>query len=86
RVFNRNDVPFFGWHYPPFFLLLAAALATLPYAAALFAWMALTITLYLASVRAICAGPTFPLRDTLLVAAAFPAVFVNLGHGQNGIL
>lgn len=86
RVFNRADVPFFGWHYPPFFLVLAAALATLPYAAALFAWMALTIPLYLASIRAICAGPAFPLRDTLLVAAAFPAVFVNLGHGQNGFL
>ncbi len=86
RVFGRDDVPFFGWHYPPFFLLLAAALATLPYALALFAWMALTIPLYLASIRAICAAPTFPLRDTLLVAAAFPAVFVNLGHGQNGFL
>lgn len=86
RVFNRADVPFFGWHYPPFFLLAAAALATLPYAAALFAWMTLTIPLYLASVCAICAGPAFSLRDTLLVAAAFPAVFVNLGHGQNGFL
>ncbi|ETR77028.1 membrane protein [Afipia sp. P52-10] len=90
QVFGRDDVPFFGWHYPPFFLLAAAALATLPYALALFAWMALTIPLYLASLRAICTGTTFPssfrLRDILLVAAAFPAVFVNLGHGQNGFL
>ncbi len=23
--------PFYGWHYPPFFLLVAAALATMPY-------------------------------------------------------
>jgi hypothetical protein len=28
-----------------------------------------------------CHGP-----ETLLIAAAFPAVFVNIGHGQNGFL
>jgi alpha-1,2-mannosyltransferase len=27
-----------------------------------------------------------PRPETLLVAAAFPAVFVNIGHGQNGFL
>jgi Glycosyltransferase family 87 len=27
-----------------------------------------------------------PRAETLLVAAAFPAVFVNIGHGQNGFL
>ena len=73
--------PFFGWHYPPFFLMAAAALATLPYAWALFAWMALTIPAYLAAVRAICPRP-----ETLLIATAFPAAFINLGHGQNGFL
>jgi hypothetical protein len=73
--------PFFGWHYPPFFLMVAAALATLPYAWALFVWMALTIPPYLVAMRAICPRP-----ETLLAAAAFPAVFVNLGHGQNGFL
>ena len=36
---------------------------------------------YLATVRAILPRP-----ETLLVAAAFPAVFVNVGHGQNGFL
>ena len=30
RVFGP-ETPFFGWHYPPFFLVPAAALATLPY-------------------------------------------------------
>lgn len=75
------DTPFFGWHYPPFFLIAAAALATLPYAWALLAWMALTIAAYLLAIRAICPRP-----ETLLTAAAFPAVFVNLGHGQNGCI
>jgi len=27
-----------------------------------------------------------PRRETILIAAAFPAVFVNIGHGQNGFL
>jgi hypothetical protein len=80
RIFGAGT-PFFGWHYPPFFLMAAAALATLPYAWALFAWMALTFPAYLAAARAICPRPR-----VLLIAAAFPAVFVNLGHGQNGFL
>jgi alpha-1,2-mannosyltransferase len=80
RVFGP-ETPFFGWHYPPFFLIAAAALATLPYAWALLAWMAVTFPAYLAAMRAICHR-----RETLLTAAAFPAVFVNLGHGQNGFL
>jgi hypothetical protein len=25
-VFEGRDVPFFGWHYPPFFLMIAACL------------------------------------------------------------
>jgi hypothetical protein len=36
---------------------------------------------YLATMRAILPRP-----ETLLIAAAFPAVFVNIGHGQNGFL
>ena len=28
------STPFYGWHYPPFFLFVAAALALLPYTAA----------------------------------------------------
>src|SRR5213595_2591873 len=28
---GREDIPYYGWHYPPTFLLVAAALAALPY-------------------------------------------------------
>ena len=80
RVFGPQT-PFFGWHYPPFFLLIAAALATVPYVWALLAWMTLTLPAYLAVTRTICPRP-----ETLLIAAAFPATFINLGHGQNGFL
>ena len=81
EVFGGRAVPFYGWHYPPLFLFAAAALALLPYGWALFAWMALTLPLYVAVMRAIV-----PRRETLVIALAFPAVFVNLGHGQNGFL
>lgn len=80
-IFEGREVPFYGWHYPPLFLMIAAALALLPYGAALSVWMAATFALYLAVVRAIVER-----REALLAAAAFPAVLVNLGHGQNGFL
>lgn len=76
-----QEAPYFGWPYPPHFMLVAAALALLPYGAALAAWMALTLPVYLAAVRA-----AMPHRNWLLFALAFPGVFVNLGHGQNGFL
>ena len=34
------STPFYGWLYPPFFLFIAAALALMPYGAALAAWQA----------------------------------------------
>jgi alpha-1,2-mannosyltransferase len=126
--------PFYGWLYPPFFLLIAAALALLPYGAALVAWQTVTLGLYLLAIRAIVfrsprmqredrargtsgrqpesaiaplirtaervigsaassrpqgqiGGPPYArTSDWLLLALAFPAVLVNLGHGQNGFL
>jgi hypothetical protein len=95
--------PFYGWHYPPFFLFIAAALAFLPYLPALALWQGVTLALYLATIRAIIvdgmsrslplspppnapALASVPDRLWLLLALAFPAVFVNLGHGHNGFL
>ncbi|HEX7761720.1 MAG TPA: glycosyltransferase family 87 protein [Caulobacteraceae bacterium] len=80
-AFHRADIPYYGWHYPPFFLLLASTLAVLPYVAALAVWQGATLPLYLLTMRAIV-----PRKETLLTAAAFPAVFVNLTHGHNGFL
>jgi hypothetical protein len=79
----REDqvTPYYGWHYPPFFMPVAAVLALLPYGAALAAWTAATLSLYLAAIRAIV-----PYQRWLLFALAFPAVFVNLAHGQSGFL
>ena len=79
-IFGR-DVPFFGWHYPPQFLLVAAILALVPYGWALALWMATTLSAYIAIIRVILPQPT-----AVLVALAYPAVFVNLCHGQNGFI
>jgi alpha-1,2-mannosyltransferase len=94
-IFGQN-VPFYGWHYPPFFLFLAAALALLPYGVALAVWQSTTFALYLVSIRAIlsfrepppCSPADKHVIDPLwlLFAVAFPAVLVNAGHGQNGFL
>jgi alpha-1,2-mannosyltransferase len=93
--------PFYGWHYPPFFLFVAAVLALMPYKLALLVWQGATLALYLVALRAIIfrsrADPPAgsPSADTaeigadplwLVLALAFPAVFVNLGHGHNGFL
>jgi alpha-1,2-mannosyltransferase len=85
-----NATPYYGWLYPPIFLLVAAPLASMPYPLALAVWQISTFALYLAVLgvivgrmrkRGIVIGPTW-----LAVAAGFPAVLINLGHGQNGFL
>ncbi len=52
RIFGEAT-PFYGWHYPPFFLFVAAALALMPYGVALAVWQAVTLCLYLLTIRAI---------------------------------
>ncbi len=91
--------PFYSWFYPPFFLAVAAVLALMPYGLALVVWQAVTLGLYLLSIRAILtpirrrpsAGLILSAKPPdnhlwLLVALAFPAALVNIGHGQNGFL
>ena len=80
-VFGGREVPFYGWLYPPFFFSVAFLVASLPYAWGLAVWLAASLAAYLAAMRAILPRP-----ETLLIAAAFPAVFINIGHGQNGFL
>ena len=82
--------PYYGWLYPPIFLLVATPLALMPYPLALAVWQISTFALYLSVIgvivrrmrqRGIVIGSIW-----LPIAAGFPAVFVNLGHGQNGFL
>ena len=80
-IAGRADIPYFGWHYPPAFLLLAVALAALPYLGALLVYQAATLAAYLAVVRQIAGR-----AEAWLPALAFPAVFVNVTHGHNGFI
>ncbi len=73
---------YFGWHYPPMFLFFAALLARLAYVPALVIYLGVTFAAYLVAMGRL--GQSLPHR--FLFAAALPAVFVNLGHGQNGFL
>jgi alpha-1,2-mannosyltransferase len=95
KMIFGKDTPFYGWCYPPFLLFVAGALALLPYAGALFVWQLSTLMLYLGMLWSILRFT--PARQSdgrmlsrdpmwLLLAVAFPAVFVNLGHGHNGFL
>jgi alpha-1,2-mannosyltransferase len=83
-----ESTPLYGWHYPPFFLLVAAPLAHLPYLDALIAWQLVTLTLYLWAMQALIrrSGVRVDTGQWLLVASGFTAVFVNLTHGHNGFL
>ncbi len=78
---HSTAVPFYGWHYPPPFLLIASVLAALPYLAALAIWQGTTFAAAVVTARAIV-----PECRTILVALAAPAAFVCLGHGQNAFL
>lgn len=82
--------PLYGWHYPPFFLLVAAPLAMLPYRVALIVWQFSTLILYLWALKALIKKSATPewANDGLWLplALGFTAVFVNLTHGHNGFL
>jgi len=84
------DTPYYSWNYPPVFFFVAAPLALLPYPLALALFQGASLALYL-SVMAAILRPARQRSETIArnwwpAAAAFPAVFINLGHGQNGFL
>lgn len=80
-VLNQKFDGYFGWHYPPPFLFIAAALAKWPYAVAFAGWMALSFIPYALMVRGLVWH-----RFGWLLACAFPVVLSNAMIGQNGFL
>jgi len=81
RAVGHDFANYYGWHYPPNFLFVALALATLPYLTALLAWLATTLAAYAAAMRSILGA-----RAGILLALGFPAVLWNATAGQNGFL
>lgn len=82
QVHHNAAIPFYGWHYPPPFLIIATLLAQLPYVVALLLWQGTTLALALLLVRRLLPGQ----RDAMLVALGAPVVMVCIGHGQNAFL
>jgi hypothetical protein len=76
-----HDVGYAAFFYPPVFLLVCLPLATLPYLASLVVWLGVTGYAYWRVARAWLGD-----RFGALPIFAFPAVFSNVGHGQNAFL
>src|SRR5436190_12143290 len=72
---------FLGWHYPPLFLLVAAALALLPYAWSFVIWVSASFALYAPVLWQIARR-----REAALFALASPLSLTNIFVGQNAFL
>ena len=51
RPYSAAAVPFYGWHYPPFFFAVAVLVAAVPYGWGLSIWLAASLAAYLAAMR-----------------------------------
>jgi hypothetical protein len=71
----------FGWHYPPPYLFVAAALACLPYTFSYPFYAIVSFIPYALVIRGIVGRPI-----GFLLALSFPVVFVNVMISQNGFL
>ncbi len=72
---------FYIWAYPPTYSLFNWPLALLGYVPSLVIWTAITFALFLTTGSAIHRHKMTP-----WLVAAFPAVFICIGAGQNGLL
>jgi hypothetical protein len=79
-LFGRK-VDYAAFFYPPIFLLYCLPLALAPYFLSLALWQGITFGAYWNVTRRF-GGPELG----LLAIAAFPAVLLNLEHGQNAFL
>ena len=77
---------YLAFFYPPYFLLLCAALALLPYFPALCVWLATTLACYVAALRALLPNNGRDGMPVWVLFLGYPAVMINAGFGQNGFL
>jgi len=76
----RKPLGYWAFFYPPAYLLLCWPLAVLPYGMALLTWLGGTTTAAVAVLRRWAKGVP------LVALLAFPALWLNLGNGQNAAL
>lgn len=79
--FNFNAGGYYGFFYPPTFLLMIYPLALLPYLPSLTVWLGITLGGYLEILRRITPHPR-----TIWLAITFTGTYVNFIFAQNGFL
>ena len=77
---------YFAFFYPPFFMLLCAGFALLPYFPALCLWLGSTFIGYAAALRGLLPKSLGKGANLWVLFLGYPAVMVNAGFGQNGFL
>ena len=80
----RGEHGYLAFFYPPPYLLLCWPLALLPYGWSAVVWMTGTTALALGTLRAFFHQLRPEGAIPLTVMLAFPAVWINIGCGQNG--
>jgi alpha-1,2-mannosyltransferase len=82
-VFPGHRLGYAAFFYPPTYLLVCLPLALLPYLASLGAWLGATGWACWKVVRGVLGEAA---GGQVVLLLAFPGVFANIGHGQNGLL
>ncbi len=83
---DPDNWAYLAFFYPPYFLLLCAGFALLPYLPALGLWLAVTCAGYAAALRALVPKGLREREAVWILFLGYPAAFVNAGFGQNGFL
>ena len=81
QIYGDPRIPYFGFYYPPVFLMVCAALAALPFTLSYLLFMLVTGAAYFAVLRG-------TIRDPVVIVAlvSFPAAFLTVALGQNSFL
>lgn len=84
-IFGRQ-LGYWAFFYPPAYLLVCAPLALMPYGISLFVWLAGTTGATVALVRQWLKQQSPSIIISLIPLLAFPALWINIGNGQNAAL
>ncbi|HSZ75026.1 MAG TPA: glycosyltransferase family 87 protein, partial [Rhizomicrobium sp.] len=81
RAIGHEFHGYYGWHYAPPFLFVAALLACVSYVPAYLGFTIATLAAFAATMARIVKR-----NEAALIACAFPAILLNASVGQNGCL